>query len=258
MECVTNKSFKPGITNKCFKSSSLYSRILALSTIFHRKIGTWTYSINSFIVLNPFMKELLIGIGVNELKITIKPNFIADSHYNNYDNRNDYYLYAGRLQEEKGIRHVIKAFQHSGKKLIIAGEGDMVPFIKENLGKNITYLGRQTQSQLATLLLKCKGLIFASFLIEGMPMTIIEAHAAGAIPIVGSSVNTERMIIDGEDGFLYNCGDHNSLNQQIMLLEGHELAHLNKISFNARKKYETYYHEMSHITSIEKIYRIDE
>lgn len=254
MQCVTEKSFKPGIAYKCFKSSSFFSRVLAASTTLHRRTGTWANKVDRFIVLNPFMKELLLGIGVSQSKITIKPNFIADSFYNNYGNRDGFYFYAGRLQEEKGIRHVVEAFNSSGKRLIIAGEGDMVPFIKANAGENIEYIGQQSQAQMASLLLNCKGFIFSSFLTEGMPMTIIEAHAAGAIPIVGSSVNTERMISDGEDGFLYDCGDPLSLNRQINRLESLTTDVLNTMSLNARKKFETYYHEKSHLAIIDKIY----
>lgn len=254
MDCVSKNSFSPGILHSCFKSSSIHSRMLAASINLHRKTGTWIKKVDRFVVLNPFMKELLQGIGVPQSKITIKPNFIGESPYNNYNNRGDFYLYAGRLQEEKGIRHVIEAFNTSGKKLVIAGDGDMVPFIKANASANIEYIGLQTQRQMESLLLQCKGFVFASFLTEGMPMTIIEAHAAGAIPIVGSSVNTERMITDGEDGFLYNCGDPSSLNQQIAHLEELGMDVLNNMSQKARKKFETYYHERSHLAIIEKVY----
>jgi glycosyltransferase involved in cell wall biosynthesis len=254
MDCVTQKSFKPGILHKCFKSSSFFSRVLASSTNLHRKTGTWVNKVDRFIVLNPFMKELLLGIGVNPSKVFIKPNFLTDCLYSNYDKRSNFYLYAGRLQEEKGVRHVIEAFNASGKKLVIAGEGDMAQYIKEHAANNIEYIGQQSRTQISTLLQHCRGFIFASFLTEGMPMTIIEAHAAGAIPIVGSSVNTERMIVDGDDGFLYNCGDADSLNQQINKLEELSIDDMNTMSLKARKKFETYYHEKSHLAAIRKIY----
>jgi glycosyltransferase involved in cell wall biosynthesis len=254
MDCVEKKNFKPGIIQACFKSSSFFSRMLAISTSLHRKMGTWTNKVDRFIVLNPFMKELLLGISVNQSKIFVKPNFIGDSLYNNYHTREDFYLYAGRLQEEKGIRHVVEAFNISGRRLIIAGEGDMVPFIKENAKENIEYIGQQSQKQLAVLFLQCRGFVFASFLTEGMPMTIIEAHAAGAIPIVGNSVSTQRMIIDGEDGFIYTCGDSESLNRQLTRLEELEIDVLNNMSLKARKKFETYYQEKGHLAAIEKIY----
>ena len=206
MDCVTQKSFRSGIRYKCFKSSSLFSRVLASATVLHRRAGTWKNKVDCFIALNPLMKELLVGIGIEELKICIKPNFVTDRESKNYDERGDFYLFAARLQEDKGVRHVVEAFNKSGKKLIIAGEGELVPFIKANADPNIQYIGQQSREQMTFLLQKCRGFIFASVVPEGMPMTIIEAQSVGAIPIVGKSVNTKRMISDGDDGFLYETG----------------------------------------------------
>lgn len=254
MECVTSRTFKPGIRHACFKTSSPLSAILAASLQVHRKTGTWANKVDRFIVLNPFAKELLQGIGVNEGKITVKSNFIADTPYADYQNRNNTYLYAGRIEEEKGIRHVIEAFKHSGRKLIIAGDGNMVPYVKENISGTIRYIGQQTPDQVAVLFRQCRGFIFSSLLTEGMPMTLIEAFASGALPIAAASVTTERMIADGTDGFLYEAGNPVSLNTAIGRLEILDLTSLQTRSLNARKKYETLYHQSIHLATIREIY----
>lgn len=254
MDCVNSRSFRPGIHHACFKASPTFSAILAASLQFHRKAGTWVHKVDRFIVLNPFTKELLQGIGVNEEKITVKSNFIADTAYADYRNRNNTYLYAGRIEEEKGIRHMMEAFQQSGRKLLIAGDGNMVPYVKENTSENIQYIGQQTPEQIAILFQQCKGFIFPSLLTEGMPMTLIEAFAAGAVSIAAASVNTSSMISDGVDGFLYEGSNASSLNRAIGRLEELDLSALQILSGNARKKYENHYHESIHLTTIHHIY----
>lgn len=254
MDCVNSRSFTPGIRHACFKASPALSAILAASLQFHRKAGTWLHQVDRFIVLNPFTKELLQGIGVTENKITVKSNFIVDTAYAGYQHRNNTYLYAGRIEEEKGIRHMIEAFKQSGRKLLIAGDGNMVPYVKENTSDTIQYIGQQPPEQIAILLQQCKGFIFPSLLTEGMPMTLIEAFAAGALSIAAASVNTSSMISDGVDGFLYEGGNAASLNLAIGRLEELDLSALQTLSGNARKKYETHYHESIHLATIRSIY----
>lgn len=252
--CITNQNFKSGIKYGCFKSSSKISALLSWSTLLHRKLGTWTSKVDHFLVLNPYMKELLQGIGVAETKIVIKPNFVRDAPYRINENKNEAYLYAGRIEEEKGIRHVVEAFQQSGKQLVIAGDGSLINYVQENVSNTIQYIGLQTEQEMTALYRNCKAFIFSSLLTEGMPMTLIEAFAAGTICIVASSPNTSRMVEDGEDGILYHTGDPISLNQAIAKMESMRAADLLKMSENARKKYENYYHQDAHFATVQQIY----
>ncbi|MCX6204682.1 MAG: glycosyltransferase family 4 protein [Bacteroidetes bacterium] len=253
-ECIQNRNFKSGIKYGCFKSSTYFSTILSWSTLLHRSLGTWTNQVDHFLVLNPYMKELLQGIGVAENNIVIKPNFVRDTPYKISTHKNDTYLYAGRIEEEKGIRHVVEAFKLSGKQLVIAGDGSLTGYVQTNISNNIQYIGLQTEQEMIALYHTCKAFIFSSLLTEGMPMTLIEAFAAGTICIVATSPNTARMIADGADGILYDTGDPISLNQAIAKLEQMHPADLLRMSENARKKYETHYHQDAHFATIHQIY----
>lgn len=254
MECHTANSFKKGIQSKCFKSSRLFSIALAMSTRLHRKIGTWQHKVDTFITINPLMRQLLNDIQVPEVKIAYKANFVADAGFNNYNNREDFYLYAGRLQEGKGIRHLIKAFQQTGKKLYLAGDGEMADFVKAHASDNLVFLGTQSSEAMHRLLMQCKALVFPSLLLEGMPMTLIEAQSKGTIVIAASSVNTLSMITDGENGFLYKGNNVESLIEVINKFEALNTEMLNTISARGRAKYLQNYTEEQHIKIINNIY----
>ncbi|MGI9138016.1 MAG: glycosyltransferase family 4 protein, partial [Sediminibacterium sp.] len=254
-ECNETKSFKKGIKHKCFKNSWLAGITLALSIRLSDFLGTWKNKIDHFIVLNEFAKALLIQKGIDAKKIVLKSNFLPTNHLNLIPHiRDDFYLFAGRITEEKGIRHLIKTFAISNKELIIAGDGDLVNIIKDTPTTNIKYLGLQSKQQIQLLLQKCKALIFPSIWIESMPMTLIEAQSLGTIPIVASSINTNNMIEHGVDGFLYDANKPNALLEAIIHFESLSLAELHTISNNALNKSLKLYGEIAHIKKIKEIY----
>lgn len=256
-DCHTAKNFKKGIAEKCFKSSRLFSTILALSTILHRKAGTWKNKVNRFVVINPFMPQLLSDIGIPPNKIILQRNVLSDftnSTLKDYSERKDFYLYVGRLSIEKGVHHLIEAFKSCAKKLLIVGDGDLVDFVKQNVSDNIIYEGAKSKEEVFRLYANCKAIIFPSLWIEGMPMTIIEAQSAGTIPIVAASVNTDLMIQHGQNGFLYEAGNIEDLIRVIDIFEGQSIDELNRLSANARQHFLDTYSETQYLKAVIDIY----
>ena len=254
-ECSDKKSFKSGLQNKCFKNSLWASFTLALSIRLSDFLGTWKNKIDHYIVLNEFAKQLLINKGIDPKKIVLKSNFLSAYNLNQVNQiRDNFYLFAGRITEEKGIRHLMNTFTMTSKQLTIAGNGDIVNIINNNLSKNIKYIGLQSKAQIQSLLLTCKALIFPSIWIESMPMTLIEAQTMGTIPIVAASINTNNMIEHGIDGFLYDASKPNALMEAILHFESLSSTELDTISNNARNKSLKLYGEIAHVKKIKEIY----
>jgi glycosyltransferase involved in cell wall biosynthesis len=254
-ECIDKKSFKPGLHNKCFKNSLLASFTLALSIRLSDLIGIWKNKVDHYIVLNEFAKQLLINKGIDPKKIVLKSNFLPAFNFKEVNQiRDNFYLFAGRITEEKGIRHLVNTFAMTNKQLTIAGNGDLIHIINNNVSKNIQYIGLQSKEQIQSLLLKCKALIFPSIWIESMPMTLIEAQTMGTIPIVAASINTNNMIEHGIDGFLYDANKPNALMEAILHFESLSKSELHTISNNARNKSLKLYGEIAHIKKIKEIY----
>lgn len=254
-ECIDKKSFKPGLQNKCFKNSMLASFTLALSIRLSDLIGIWKNKVDHYIVLNEFAKQLLINKGIDPKKIVLKSNFLPAFNFKEVNQiRDNFYLFAGRITEEKGIRHLINTFTMTNKQLTIAGNGDLIHIINNKASKNIQYIGLQSKEQIQSLLLKCKALIFPSIWIESMPMTLIEAQTMGTIPIVAASINTNNMIEHGIDGFLYDATKPNALMEAILHFESLSSTELHTISNNAQNKSLKLYGEIAHIKKIKEIY----
>ncbi|MDE5607781.1 MAG: glycosyltransferase family 4 protein [Muribaculaceae bacterium] len=135
-----------------------------------------------------------------------------------------YYLYLGRLSQEKGIETLIDAFARMPQlKVRIAGRGPMEAALKEKtagLGlTNIEFLGFKSGTELEQLTAGAKALIVPSRWYENNPMTIIEAYSAGT-PAIGASIGgIPEIIIDGHTGFRFESGDVDSLVNAVEKME---------------------------------------
>ncbi|GMO50522.1 MAG: glycosyltransferase [Termitinemataceae bacterium] len=93
----------------------------------------------------------------------------------------DFYLFLGKLAENKGIDIALQAFSQSGKKLIVAGEGSKKLFAKYKKCANIKRLGHVSENEKQNLFREAAALIFPG--IEDMGLIPIEANAA-ACPVI--------------------------------------------------------------------------
>lgn len=182
---------------------------LALTVWLHKKWGTWQ-QVDRYLVLTDFAKKLFVdsSFGVPAEKFTVKPNFAAAPPLSRKE-RENHFLYIGRLTAEKGLETLLQAFADSPLALRIAGDGPLkhvvLKYCQEN--SNITFLGAIDRDAVYTELSVCSALVFPSVWYEGMPVTLIEAFAAGT-PVIASDLGAmSTMVDDGENGWLFPPGD---------------------------------------------------
>lgn len=253
-DCHDQQNFKSGLKNKCFKNSYWASLSLATSLRFNNWIHTWQNKVDQFIVVNEFSKELLIQSGIEKSKIQFKHNFLIEIPPVSTAPKKDFYLFVGRLNEEKGIRHLLTAFNKLQKQLFLVGDGELRSLVKPSTNQLVQWLGIKSKQEVFSFMQECKALIFPSIWIEGMPMAIIEAQCLGTIPIVAKLVNTDQMIEDGVDGFLYEPANEQSLIDAIHRFEQLSPIKLLEIRNNARRKALQIYTEEAHMKLMSEIY----
>lgn len=194
------------VKNKVMDQSAIKTFLLALNYWFHRKIGTWNM-VDRYIVLSNFAKKLFIDstLNVPSKKFTIKPNFTFPI-VGTVEHGEDYFIYIGRLTEEKGIVNLLKVFSEIDSRLIIIGDGSLKQEVIDATGHNtnITYLGFRSREEIIPLVEKAEALLVPSLWFEGMPMTILEAFSVGT-PVIGSDIGAlSEMIIPNQTGLLFN------------------------------------------------------
>lgn len=119
------------------------------------------------------------------------------------------WLYMGRLVEIKGVALAIEAFSRAGLgdevTLRVAGDGPERGSLKalaERLGARVTFEGVVRGERKRALLARCGFGVFPSRddhpggRTEGMPVSVLEAMAAGVLPLVSGMPGVKKLVAD--------------------------------------------------------------
>jgi glycosyltransferase involved in cell wall biosynthesis len=228
------------IRKRVYRDSYLQSFYLAFIIWIHKKIGTWKM-VNRYIVLTDFAKNVFISssFGISEIFFSVKPNFIKDPKLQNRE-REDFFLYIGRLSEEKGIEILLKASEDTKWEIYIGGDGNLKDSVISACQRNprIHYLGILDQDSVREWMSRCSAVIFPSLWYEGMPMTIIEAFALGT-PVLASNLGAmSSMIKDNYNGFHFSAGNPVKLAEKMEYWRNLGKSDKIQISTNARACFE--------------------
>lgn len=143
--------------------------------------------------------------------LTMIRNGIKTSDFEYTEEPDDYYLWVGRICEQKGIADAISFAQKTGEKLIIAGPiGDKALFeksVQPFLNDSIKYVGEVNFKEKVLLYKKAKGFLFPLQSVEPLPLVVLEALASG-VPVLSYDLDPmPEMIQNGLNGFLVQPGD---------------------------------------------------
>lgn len=123
-------------------------------------------------------------------------------------------LFLGRLGERKGIYDLLSAIQELDSpdfKFVLAGDGEVAQvrsLVKERgLGRVVQVPGWVGPEEKRKLLSGSDIYVLPSYH-EGLPISILEAMAAG-LPVISTPVGgIPEAVIEGETGYLCSPGDH--------------------------------------------------
>ena len=252
--CLSSKFPLDGIKHGCYQNSKLVSIMPALSNGLHNIMGTWQNQVDRFIFLTPLARSIFqrSKLDMDYGKTTVKPNFADDMGFDL--DKEDFYIYVGRLIEEKGIDLVIDAFISFGKKLFVFGEGPLLQTLKQKTASvdNIEFMGFQPPEKTRPIFKKAKALVFASQWYEGMPLVILESLSFATPVIVADLGNGGDMIEHGSTGLKFA---HDSLASLISTLKGYEAVDHTEMSRNARREFERNYTASGNLEALTSIYR---
>ncbi|NVD45747.1 glycosyltransferase [Qipengyuania atrilutea] len=144
------------------------------------------------------------------------------------------FITVGRLSAEKGYAGLFEAMEHLKAdgidcSLTIVGDGPIRGAIerdikKRNLDDRITLLGALAEEDTLAEISKADAFVLAS-LMEGLPVVLMEAMAAGKPVIAATIAGIPEMIEDGRNGLLFDVGNWSDLGRQMRrLLTDQELS----------------------------------
>ncbi|RJX47508.1 glycosyltransferase [Halonotius pteroides] len=144
---------------------------------------------------------------------------------NRYENRGDegFYFHLGRLDSEKGIEAVIKAFDELNEQIIFAGgEGDADMIGQIRAADNMEYVGFISEDAKYDLLGRCRAVVFNGRN-EDFGIVPIEANASGK-PCLARNDGFPGLFVEaGENGLLHG-GSAASIRAAVDRLEAKGVA----------------------------------
>ncbi len=134
------------------------------------------------VVLTKFHKKYFKEINLVNNNITVIPNIIDLAPVHDYK-PNNYFVYAGRISKEKGVKELIEAFNKSNleeTKLKIIGNGpDKNKLIKYNQNPNVEFMDFLPNEKILELIKNSIAVVTATKLYEGQPTLLCEASSMG-------------------------------------------------------------------------------
>lgn len=225
-DCI-HGNYKSCIRKKCMKDS-LAKSILA---VMEAKIYRWkkTYDkLDLIITPSDYHKNHLQEAGVTKTKVVRMRNFLpANIRFVEEVKAGNYFLYFGRISQEKGILTLIRAFAKSNTEtpLYIVGKGPLDQEVallvkKLNIQERVKILGFKSGEELQEIVRGAKCVILPSECSENAPLSILEAMAAGRPVIVSRNGGLPEIIDDDGNGYIFTPKDVDDLSEK---LERYEL-----------------------------------
>lgn len=210
-ESCMGRSFAwPGVVFACYRNSRPGTAVVAAMTSAHRALGTWERMVDAYIALTQFGRDKFIKGGLPANKIFVKPNYLDPDPLPGKGS-GGYALFVGRLDEQKGIRNLLDAWQRPGPRLTlrIVGDGPLAQLVAAVAERrtNVEWLGRRPAGETLDLIGDAAVLLVTSESYEGQPRVIIESFAKGT-PVMASGIGAmAEMIEDGKSGMLFRPRD---------------------------------------------------
>lgn len=189
-------------------------RVVAVSTFVRQALLDETYaSEEKIVVINNGIKTPDISVDRKEANQTL--------------------LFSGRLEYSKGVLLLLQVFKtlalkYPNARLLIAGDGpmrtQMQTFVAENkLTERVDFLGWVTKDQVAKACERSNILVLPTIRIEGFPMSIVEAMAAGLVVVASDIGGSKDAIVDSQTGFLVKPGSAIELEEALSTLLSDEV-----------------------------------
>ena len=249
-DCI-QKGLGCSIKKGCYRNSKLQTIVVANMLKIHRILGT--YKKLRYIFLTEFNRTKFKSLlGSKCEKEFIKPNFEYINDSSDVFERDDSFIFVGRLDGYKGIPFLMNAWSDIQKDLYIFGDGEYKDTVIQAQKHNphIHYMGFKQQSEIFDYLKRAKALIFPSELYEGFPMTLIESFSFGT-PVICSDIgNGADIIKKANAGIVFGLGNNNDFQNAVAKID----EAFDNLSRNARKAYNNHFTPEANYKELKRIY----
>jgi glycosyltransferase involved in cell wall biosynthesis len=223
-ERCLNGSKLNAVVNKCVLDSYLYSTIKIASLQLQKIIGI-EKKISAYVVPSKFTISKLMQYGFPANKLYHIPTFFNFQQLEPNSNISfeQFALYIGRIEEEKGLMTLVKAFVNTNYSLKIIGSSSTgyESILKQYLADkqhSIEFLGKMEFKDLQIHIRKCAFTIVPSEWYDNFPNSILESYALKKCVIASDTGSLKEMVENNVTGLLFRPKNSFELQEKVEYL----------------------------------------
>ena len=157
------------------------------------------------VAVSDFQRRGLAG----QPQVHLIPHGLETAAYQPAWQKEDYFLFLGRIYPAKGLHTAIRLAQATGSRLVCAGpvyepdrpyfEAEIAPHLD---GRRLVYVGPADFSRKVDLLRRARALLLPLEVDESFGLVMVEALACGTPVIASARGAAPEIIISGQTGFI--------------------------------------------------------
>ncbi len=252
------RRFYQAVRHRCVKDSLLASAVCAVELYLHQYTGVYEKNVDKFITPSRFYQQKMVEHGFPEKKLVCIPTFLHVYRYTPVYDFDDYFIYCGRLSEEKGLLTLVEAMRRVKRgRLYIVGDGPLRTRLQRTVEayglKNIYITGPKWDEDLVSLMSSARFTVVPSEWYENSPNSLVRGYAYGK-PVIGANIGGIPEMIENErTGLLFEPFSVEDLAEKIDYLLGHDGVVV-QMGKNARAKAESEYDSEQHYAELMRVY----
>lgn len=188
-------------------------------------------AVKAWVGVSEFMRDQFIEAGLPAADVfALRHSWVPRPGEPPTDAEQNYYLFLGRLTEEKGIRVLLEAWdlvaQRAGTtapipRLVIGGNGPLVNSVAKAAANNasLEYRGVVGGEVKTALLAGCRALIVPALWREALGLVVYEAFDHAKPVLAARSGALTETVRSGETGLVHSPGDPAELAEHVLALE---------------------------------------
>lgn len=170
----------------------------------------YVISISNFsynILKDSLSEEVIVRKIENPIEIDLQSKRIHAEKNNNY-------LYVGRVSKEKGVNIFCEAITKLNLQGVVVGDGNQRDILKKKY-PNISFVGWKSKEDVIKYMKESRILVFPSKWYEGAPLTTLEANSIG-LPCISSNCCAAIENINNEkNGLVFDIDNQKDLIEKL-------------------------------------------
>jgi glycosyltransferase involved in cell wall biosynthesis len=212
------------VLNKCCHDSLSFSFASCVESYVHHYMDILRENVHTFLFSSEFIaKKTEEFWGKETFRWARFINPFDSTKYESSQDYSDYFLFFGRLVEEKGVDVLLKAMKLTPTaRLIIVGDGPkfdwLINFSRELNLNNVEFIGQKWGKDLDELIKYARFVVIPSTWYEVFGYVIVQSFAMGKAVIGTDRGGIPELILNGEFGYIYPAFSSDELSKRITTL----------------------------------------